>query len=121
RRFGNHLCQIVTDLRRAKLHHRDIKPSNLGVGQVETNRGPTSLLLFDFSLHDIGIERTRAGTDAYRDPFIAERGEWDFAADRYSAALVLYEMVTQRLPSWGDAGANPAVVEDAELQLDEER
>jgi len=121
RRFGAHLCQIVTDLRRAKIHHRDIKPSNLGVGQVETNRGPTSLLLFDFSLHDIGIERTHAGTDAYRDPFLAERGEWDFAADQYSAALVLYEMVTQRLPSWGEEGANPAVVQDVRLDLDEER
>ncbi len=121
RRFGDDLGRILRDLERADLFHRDIKPSNLGVGQIEQNRGPLSLLLFDFSLHGVDATRTRIGTDAYRDPFLTERGRWDFQADRYSAALVFYEMVTNRLPQWGEEGDHPAAVGDVELHLHRER
>ncbi|GEM_PF-3087430 len=121
RRFGEDIGHILRALESEGVFHKDFKPANLGHGQVETNRGPNRLLLFDFSLHDVDLDRVEVGTRAYRDPFLQERDRWDAAADRYSAAMVLYEMVTQRLPTWGDGRSNPAFDAQAELHLDAER
>src|SRR5690606_21045044 len=58
-----------------------------------------SLTLFDFSLASVPVTDIGVGTAAYRDPFLPKRGRWDFAADRYSAAVVLYEMLTGQRPA----------------------
>ncbi len=120
RRFGEDLCRILVVLEEAGVFHRDIKPSNLGIGRPG-NRGPKRLMLFDFSINDVGVDALDVGTRAYRDPFLAGRRVWDVYADRYSAGLVLYEMVTRRLPEWGDGRTNPAFSADVELHLDVER
>ena len=94
--------------------HRDIKPSNLGVGSVDKTR--QHLRLFDFSLAlELSKEsaatparnQIRVGTVAYRDPFLSLRGAWDHAADRYSAAVTLHEMLTGVRPALEPEGAPP--------------
>jgi hypothetical protein len=54
--------------------------------------------LFDFSLSRAGAAAVTAGTPPYLDPFLdaPERGRYDSAAERYSAAVVLFEMATCR-------------------------
>ena len=59
-----------------------------------------------------------AGTVPYLDPFLGppRRPRYDAAAERFAAAVTLYEMATGTLPRWGD-DANPAAIED-EVTLD---
>lgn len=113
-RLGSDLLEIGVELEDRHVFHRDIKPANLGC----INR---RLMIFDFSLAGVAIDKVTVGTAAYRDPFLMQRQVWDTYADRYAAGLVLYEMVTQSLPVWGDGQSSPAVDAEANLQLDSER
>ena len=123
RRFGADICEICCDLEDAGIFHRDIKPANIGVARPRAGSGRRRAILFDFSLHGVDIDNLDVGTSAYRDPFldIEGRSAWDAHADRYSAALVLHEMVTKRLPQWGGGRVNPAVAPSVELHLEVER
>lgn len=119
-RFGEDLLEVVRFLEEQGIPHRDIKPHNIGVGKV--GRGDKlHLTLFDFSLSRTAPDNIHAGTVGYIDPFLALRDppRWDLHAERYSAAITLFELATGNLPQWGD-GNNPAVV-DYEATIDAEQ
>ncbi len=126
-RFGEDLLLALEELEERQILHRDIKPANLGVGAV--TKKAHHLTLFDFSLAlelksdqsaHIGRTQLGVGTAVYRDPFLRLRGAWDAAADRWSAAVTLHEMLTGVRPSFSVAGA-PALEPEAELVLAAER
>lgn len=126
-RYGEDLLFALEELEDHAILHRDIKPANVGVGTATKTKH--HLTLFDFSLGlDLkrpdgarhGRSQIAVGTSVYRDPFLRQRGGWDFAADRFSAAVTLYEMLTGTRPGWepeGAAGLDP----DARLVLAAER
>lgn len=118
-RFGEELLGVVEHLELQGISHRDIKPDNIGIGQTP-NRTLT-LVLFDFSLSGTPAENVRAGTPPYLDPFLSLRKppRWDAYAERFAAAMTLYEMATGQLPTWGDGHSNPALL-DCEATLDVE-
>jgi serine/threonine protein kinase len=120
-RFGQDLLRTLEHLEKQGLVHRDIKPANLGVAPLGKH-GRLGLLLFDFSLSRVPPENIRAGTPGYLDPFLPERRppRWDLAAERYAAAVTLYEMATGVLPRWGDGRSDPCATE-AQLVLEAER
>ncbi len=100
--------------------HRDIKPDNLGVAERGVN-DELHLVLFDFSLTRESPEEIRSGTPPYREPFLTQRPKpaWDVAAERYAAAVTLYEMATGTLPCFGDGQSDPAVIDDeATVEVD---
>jgi serine/threonine protein kinase len=110
RRFGDELLELVEYLESQGMAHRDIKPANLGV--TSHHQKGLYLTLFDFSLAREDRRKVEAGTPGYRDPFLhSTQRPWDESAERYSAAVTLYEMATGRLPQWGDGRVNPAVAE----------
>ncbi|PRY37175.1 serine/threonine protein kinase [Geodermatophilus tzadiensis] len=115
-RWGADLLQALTVLDRAGIDHRDIKPANLGVREERGERGDRAkhLVLFDFSLARAGATAVNAGTPPYLDPFLESpgRGRYDSAAERYSAAVVLFEMATGATPVFGDGLSDPAAVPD---------
>jgi serine/threonine protein kinase len=115
-RWGDDLLLALQALEEKGLHHRDIKPGNLGVLGAGSKKA-RHLLLFDFSLAG-AYGSTEVGTPAYRDPFVHDRGSWDEAADRWSAAITLYEMLTGTRPTFGEAAA--VTVAD-EITLEGER
>lgn len=114
--WGTQLLDTVVALDAAGIAHRDIKPSNLGLAKHasagKTKRPRTSLALFDFSLSRAGVTETEAGTPTYRDPFLGmgTRTAFDSAAERYSAAVVLYEMATGTTPVYGDGQSDPTSI-----------
>ncbi len=118
-RWGADLLDALRYLEREGRSHRDIKPDNLGVTEVGANR-EQHLVLFDFSLaaapsSDIlgryaAVPRALPGRS--HDP-----GQWDLAAERYAAAVTLYEMATGETPRWGDGRSDPAFT-TAEVTLD---
>jgi serine/threonine protein kinase len=112
-RWGTDLLEALVALDRAGVDHRDIKPANLGVREGRGDR-VKHLVLFDFSLSTAGATAVTAGTPPYLDPFLDSplRGRYDSAAERYSAAVVLFEMATGSSPRFGDGLSDPASVKD---------
>lgn len=114
-RWGGDLLDALVALDESGITHRDIKPSNLGVHRANKKGTETHLVLFDFSMAGTGAKAINAGTPPYLDPFLGQhkRTTYDSAAERYGAAVVLYEMATGNLPQYGDdPEANPASVND---------
>lgn len=108
-RFGQDLLGVVDHLEEQGIPHRDIKPDNIAVGNV--GRGSKlHLVLFDFSLSRTPAENIRAGTSGYLDPLLPLRkpARWDLHAERYAAAVTLYELSTGTLPKWGDGETDPS-------------
>ncbi|WP_299314376.1 BREX system serine/threonine kinase PglW, partial [uncultured Halomonas sp.] len=116
-RFGEDLLGALVHLEDHAIFHRDIKPENLGL--LKLGGSQLHLVMFDFSLSNAGADNITAGTLAYMDPFIRDPGRrrWDDYAERFAAALTLYEMAAGSLPGWaGDSGL-PALIE-GQLQID---
>jgi serine/threonine protein kinase len=112
-RYGDDLLEAIEVLDKAGIDHRDIKPANLGVGRDSSKIWHVKL--FDFSLSKASASEIAAGTAPYLDPFLGNpsRGLYDSAAERYSVAVVLYEMATGKHPVYGDdARVNPAAITD---------
>jgi len=118
KRWGDDLLLALEYLEERGIQHRDIKPGNLGVLSADQKR-KRHLLLFDFSLSPADATEIRLGTPAYRDPFLAQRGRWDDAADRWSVAFTLHELLTGERPRWG--AADIASATDDEISLSAER
>ena len=108
-RFGEDLLDVVNHLEEQGIPHRDIKPDNIAVGMV--GRGDRlHAVLFDFSLSRTPAENIRAGTNGYIDPMLPLRKprRWDLHAERYAAAVTLYELATGGRPKWGDGPTEPS-------------
>ena len=121
-RFGEDLLGVVNHLEEQGIPHRDIKPDNIAVGLV--GRGDKlHLVLFDFSLSRMPADNIRAGTTGYLDPLLPLRKppRWDLHAERYAAAITLYELATGTLPKWGDGNTNPSHLgPDTQITIDAE-
>ncbi|MFK5634037.1 BREX system serine/threonine kinase PglW [Ornithinimicrobium sp. LYQ103] len=113
-RYGSELLEALAALDRAGVDHRDIKPANLGVRTSRSGDKAKHLVLFDFSLTRAAASATDAGTPPYLDPFLAGEGRprYDSHAERYAAAVVLFEMATGATPTYGDGTAHPASIPD---------
>ena len=115
-RFGDDLISAMAHLEDKAIMHRDIKPENIGLAMQGSQ---LHLVLFDFSLSNVGADNITAGTVAYMDPFIRDAGRrrWDEFAERFSAALTLYEMAAGALPGWAsNSGMSPLI--RGELEVD---
>jgi serine/threonine protein kinase len=119
RRWGEDLLRALEALEERGVQHRDIKPANLGVLPSSAKK-KRSLMLFDFSLAGVATTAITTGTPVYRDPFLELRGHWDAAADRWSAAMTLHELVTGIRPGWGE-GNEPAASSTGEIRIAAER
>jgi serine/threonine protein kinase len=107
-RYGEDLLDALEQCEEAGVLHRDIKPANLGIGASIKGR-KKHLTLFDFSLAATPLDKLDVGTAPYRDPFLwaAARSSWDAAADRWSAAITLHEMLTAERPHFAPEGLSP--------------
>jgi serine/threonine protein kinase len=114
RRYGDDLLSAVQYLEEHGVQHRDIKPANIGF--TPSSKQARHLVLIDFSLVTADPSNVMVGTPAYRDPYLRMRGAWDAAADRYSVALVLYEMLSGARPVMDESAAAglPTLKVDAE-------
>lgn len=112
-RWGDDLLTALVELDAKGIDHRDIKPANLGIREDRSNRSK-HLVLFDFSLSRAAASAVRAGTPPYLDPFLGldGRDRYDSAAERYAAAVVLFEMAAGQTPVYGDGLSDPAAISD---------
>jgi serine/threonine protein kinase len=119
-RFGSDLFTALDQLAGKGVRHRDLKPDNFGIfHRADRSR---QLILFDFSLADVSEKDITVGTRGYLDPFIGtdRRPVYDDQAERYAAAVTLYEMATGVRPVWGDGATAPQLLGDQTPQLAED-
>jgi serine/threonine protein kinase len=113
-RFGEDLLKVVQYLEEKGVAHRDLKPDNIGIKEYAKK---LHLKVFDFSLSSAPLDNVRVGTPPYLEPFLQLRNRWDTASERYSAAVILYEMATGTTPRWGDGQSAPHLI-DAEATIE---
>jgi eukaryotic-like serine/threonine-protein kinase len=101
---------------RAGVIHRDLKPENVLLARTPEGLVPR---VADFGMAKVRNQRglsvlyARFGTPEYMAPeTISDTGRADHRADLFALGVILYELLTRRLPFDGD---NPAVVMKAVL------
>ena len=97
------LAAALAALHRAEVLHRDIKPSNVLIdGAGEPRLTDFGLARLKFAPGVTGSD-IFLGTPAYSSPEQAAGGSLDERSDLYSLGIVLFEMVTHRLPFVADS------------------
>ena len=98
--IGYQICQALSYAHQVGLIHRDIKPANIYM----TSTNQIKLMDFGLAISHSGDEKrltalgTIIGTPAYLSPEQAQGLKLDQRTDIYSLGIVLFELLTGRLP-----------------------
>ncbi len=109
------ICEALGSAHKQGVVHRDLKPANVflvATSTVQTPHGSTAgetIKVMDFGVAKLSQSAsavatrpgTLVGTPLYMSPEQWESGPTDARSDIYSLGLVLYEMLTGRLPYAG--------------------
>jgi protein kinase/serine/threonine-protein kinase len=116
--IAKQVCEGLAEAHRLGVVHRDLKPQNVMVDEEGNAR-----------ILDFGIARTikgkgitgagvMVGTPEYMSPEQAEVKEVDQRSDIYSLGVILYEMVTGRIPFEGETPLGIAMKHKSEMPKD---
>ena len=100
--IAKQICDGLTEAHKSGVVHRDLKPSNIMIDK----EGDVRIMDFGIARSMEGKGITGAGvmigTPEYMSPEQVEGKEVDQRSDIYSLGVILYEMVTGRVPFEGD-------------------
>jgi len=112
--IAKQICEGLGEAHSLGIIHRDLKPSNIMIDKEGNAR------IMDFgiarSMKEKGITGAGVmiGTPEYMSPEQAEAKEVDQRSDIYSLGLILYEMMTGKLPFCGDTPLRIAMKHNSE-------
>ena len=116
--IAKQVCEGLAEAHRLGVIHRDLKPQNIMIDKEGNAR------IMDFGIARVikarGIteEELIIGTPEYMSPEQVEGKEVDPRSDIYSLGVILYEMVTGRLPFEGDTPFSIALKHKSEKPPD---
>ncbi|NIN92194.1 protein kinase, partial [bacterium] len=116
--IAKQVCEGLIEAHRLGIVHRDLKPSNLMIDKEGNAR------IMDFgiarSLRAKGITGAGVmiGTPEYMSPEQVEGKETDQRSDIYSLGVMLYEMLTGRMPFEGDTAFAVGLKQKSEIPRD---
>jgi serine/threonine protein kinase/Flp pilus assembly protein TadD len=116
--LAKQVCKGLAEAHRLGVVHRDLKPGNIIIDKEGNAR------IMDFgiarSLKEKGITGAGVmiGTPEYMSPEQVEAKEVDKRSDIYSLGVILYEMVTGKLPFEGETALSIALKHKTETPLD---
>ena len=99
------VCRVLADAHEQGIIHRDLKPSNIYLAKM--NRREV-VKVVDFGIAklttsaSLTIEGSWIGTPAYMAPERLQNGPYDGRSDVYSLGIMLFEMLSGRLPYVSD-------------------
>lgn len=110
-RLLGQFCEVLQAAHTSGIVHRDLKPANLMI--VDPDSPYEILKVMDFGLAklleaqpnqmSISSSEMAVGTPGYMCPEQARGEEMDHRGDLYSVGIILYELLTGRLPFTGEA------------------
>ncbi len=107
--IARQICDGLEEAHRAGVIHRDLKPQNIMIDR----EGNARIMDFGLARATKGKRgsgaKTMIGTPAYMSPEQSEGKEAGPPADIYSLGIVLFEMLTGRLPFEGDTAVAMAI------------
>jgi len=116
--IANQVCEGLTEAHRLGVVHRDLKPQNIMIDK----EGNARIMDFGIARSVSGKGITGAGvmvgTPEYMSPEQVESKETDQRSDIYSLGVILYEMVTGRVPFEGDTPLSVAVKHKTDIPPD---
>jgi len=116
--IARQVCEGLSEAHRLEVVHRDLKPSNIMIDKDGNVR------IMDFgiarSLKGKGITGAgmMVGTPEYMSPEQVEGQEADQRSDIYSLGIILYEMLSGRVPFQGDTPFSVALKQRNEVPPD---
>jgi len=116
--IAKQVCEGLTEAHRLGIVHRDLKPHNI---MIDTE-GNARIMDFGIALSQEGKEitdpRVTIGTPHYMSPEQVEGKKADQRSDIYSLGVVLFEMVTGKVPFDGDSTLSIALKHKIEAPRD---
>jgi serine/threonine protein kinase/Tfp pilus assembly protein PilF len=116
--IAKQVCEGLTEAHRLGVIHRDLKPQNIMIDK----EGNARIMDFGIARSVSGKGITGAGvmvgTPEYMSPEQVESRETDQRSDIYSLGVILYEMVTGRVPFEGETPLSVAVKHKTETPPD---
>ena len=100
--IAKQVCEGLAEAHRLGVVHRDLKPSNIMIDKEGNARIMDFGIARSLKTKRMTLEGMTIGTPEYMSPERAEGKEVDHRSDIYSLGVMLYEMVTGRVPYEGD-------------------
>jgi serine/threonine protein kinase/Tfp pilus assembly protein PilF len=109
------VCEGLAEAHRLGVIHRDLKPQNIMIDKEGNARIMDFGIARSLKAKGITAAGVMIGTPEYMSPEQAEVKEVDQRADIYSLGVILYEMVTGRVPFEGETPLGIAMKHKSEM------